>query len=142
MTHTHQVLEMLDAVLTNMLDIETGARGYVLTGEASYLEPYNNTIDHVRQNVKDVRELTADNPVQQSALDGLEAMISKGLEAVRHPIEIRTREGLAAGVESVRTGTGKQSMDQIRNQLAEMKQEENRLLKSRTEDGGEKFTDL
>jgi signal transduction histidine kinase len=133
-THTHQVLEKLDAVLTNMLDIETGARGYVLAGEGSYLEPYNNALDHLRQNVKDVRELTVDNPVQQRALDRLEPMISEGLGAVRHPIEIRTKEGLAAGAESVRAGPGKKFMDQIRGQLVEMKQEENRLLKSRTEE--------
>ena len=36
-THTHQVLEKLDAVLTSMLDIETGAREYILAGEGSYL---------------------------------------------------------------------------------------------------------
>jgi signal transduction histidine kinase len=133
-THTHQVLEKLDAVLTNMLDIETGARGYVLTGDASYLEPYNNALEQVRQNVKNVRELTADNPVQQRALDPLEPMISARVEAARDLIEIRTRQGLATGAESVRSGPGKQFMDQIRGQLAEMRQEENRLLKSRTEE--------
>jgi signal transduction histidine kinase len=130
-THTHQVLEKLDAVLTNMLDIETGARGYILTGETPYLGPYNVSLDRVRQNVKDARELTVDNPVQQQALDILEPMISKGLETIRHPIEIRTQGGLAAGAESVRSGLGKQSMDQIRSQIGEMKQEENRLLISR-----------
>jgi signal transduction histidine kinase len=133
-THTHQVLEKLDAVLTNLLDIETGERGYIITGEGSYLDPYNDALDRVHQNVKDVRELTADNSVQQRALDHLEPMISEVLGAVRHPIEIRTREGLAAGAKSVRTGPGKQFMDQIRGQLSEMKQEEDRLLKSRTEE--------
>src|ERR1700688_1471373 len=73
-THTHLVKEKLDAVLTNMLDVETGARGYILTGEGSYLEPYNHALDQVRQNLKDVRELTVDNPVQQRALDRLEPM--------------------------------------------------------------------
>jgi len=133
-THTHLVMEKLDAVLTNMLDIETGARGYILTGEASYLEPYNNAFDRVRQNLKDVRELTVDNPVQQRALDRLEPIISEGLGTVRNRIEIRTREGLAAGVESLRTGPGRQLTDQVREQLSEMKQEEDRLLKSRMEE--------
>jgi CHASE3 domain sensor protein len=112
-THTHQVLEKLDAVLTSMLDIETGARGYILAGEGSYLGAYNNALDQVWQNVKDVRELTVDNPVQRRAFDRLEPMISEGLEAVRHPIEIRTQEGLSAGAESLRAGPGKKNMDQI-----------------------------
>ena len=38
--HTHQVLEKLEALLSGMIDIETGDRGYVITGEESYLEPY------------------------------------------------------------------------------------------------------
>ena len=133
-THTHLVLERLDAVLTNMLDMETGARGYVLTGEGSYLDPYNDAIDRVRQNVKDVRELTVDNPVQQRAVARLESMVSDGLAAVRHPIEIRTQEGLAAGAESVLTGSGKQSMDRIRSQLVEMKEEEILLLNQRSDE--------
>jgi signal transduction histidine kinase len=133
-THSHQVLEKLDAVLANMLNIETGERGYIITGEGSYLEPYNDALDRVHQNVKDVRELTADNPVQQRALDRLEPMISERLGTAHDQIEIRTRVGLVSGTESVRAGLGKKFMDQIRDQLTEMKQEENRLLKSRKEE--------
>jgi len=133
-THSHQVLEKLDAVLANMLDIETGERGYIITGERSYLEPYNDALDRVHQNVKDVRELTADNSVQQRALDRLEPIISEKLGTAQGQIEIRTRVGLVSGAESVRAGFGKKFMGQIRDQLTEMKEEENRLLKSRTEE--------
>ncbi len=43
-THTHIVKEKLDAVLDNLLDIETGERGYIITGEGSYLEPYKEAL--------------------------------------------------------------------------------------------------
>src|SRR5579863_5215404 len=119
-THTHQVLEKLDAVLTNMLDVETGTRGYVLTGESSYLGPYNNAHDLVGQNLKELRELTADNPVQLRSLDRLEPSISEVLEITHNRVETRTQEGLAAAAESLRMSSGKQSMDQVRDQIAEM----------------------
>jgi signal transduction histidine kinase len=133
-THTRVVMEKLDAALINLLDIETGTQGYILTEERSYLEPYKKALIKVRQNVKDVRELTLDNPVQQRALDGLEPMISERLETARDHIEIRTRQSKAAGAESAGTAPGTQLMDHIRERLSEMKQEENRLLILRTEE--------
>ncbi len=134
-THTHQVLENLDAVITDLLDIETGARGYVLTGEGSYLQPYNDALDRVRTNVKEVRQLTADNKVQQIALDSLEPLISQRTgDRGQFNRNTRTRQGQAAGVMSVRSGPGKKFMDQARIQLAAMKQEENSLLKQRTDE--------
>jgi signal transduction histidine kinase len=133
-THSHQVLERLDAVLANMLDIETGERGYIITGEGSYLEPYKEALDRVHQNLKDVRELTVDNSVQRRTLDRLEPIISEKLGTAQDQIEIRTQVGLVSGIESVRAGLGKKFMDQIREQLTEMKQEENRLLKLRMEE--------
>src|SRR4029077_17818823 len=74
-THTYIESGKVDAVLTNLLDAETGQRGYLLTGEKSYLEPYNNARMHVNQNVAELRTLTADNPIQQRALDQLEPTI-------------------------------------------------------------------
>jgi signal transduction histidine kinase len=133
-THTHLVMEKLDAVLIDLIDAETGQRGYIITGEESFLEPYDNALEHARQNVKELRELTADNQTQQLALDRLEPLIAVKLSEVQDRIEIRRRNGLAAAVEGVRAGSGKLHMDQIRAQIAGMKLEEQRLLKLRTEE--------
>ena len=65
-THTHQVLEKMDAVVTDLLNAETGERGFILTGEASFLEPYNEAFAHVYGDVKELRRLTSDNPVQSA----------------------------------------------------------------------------
>ena len=131
-THTHLVLEKLDAVLADVLNAETGQRGFILTGESSYLEPYNDALNRVQQSVKDVRELTVDNPRQQRSLDYLEKLIAMKLSELQDRVEIRTRNGLLAGVEAVRQGSGKAHMDQIRVKIAEMRMEEDRLLKLRS----------
>jgi CHASE3 domain sensor protein len=133
-THTYLVLEKLDGVLANLVDAETGQRGYILTGEESYLEPYNDGIKHVHENVKELREMTADNPGQQRAIDRLEPLIVARLLTAQDRISIRRGKGLEAGIEGIRTSPGKQQMDQIRAQIAEMKLEEDRLLKLRSEE--------
>src|SRR5712672_3433562 len=95
-THTYVVLEKLDAVLSNLIDAETGQRGYIITGEASYLEPYNDARAHVNQNLAELRTLTADNPTQQHALELLEPTAATMLSTLQDRIEIRDREGMAA----------------------------------------------
>lgn len=132
--HTHLVLEKMDAVLTDLLDAETGERGYILTGEESFLEPYTHAIEHVNPDIRELRELTADNLLQQGTLDHAEPLISERLGMLRDRIEARRQQGLISGAEIVRQGPGKQHMDRIRAQLAEMKQEENRLLKLRSDE--------
>jgi signal transduction histidine kinase len=133
-THTLLVLEKIDATETDLLNAETGERGYILTGEESFLEPYNDALRHINEDVKAVRELTADNPTQQRALDRAEPLISERMEMLRDRIEARNQEGLVAGAEIVRQGPGKRHMDRIRAEIAGMKEEENRLLRLRTEE--------
>ena len=133
-THTHLALEQLDAVLTNVLDAETGQRGYIITGEEAYLEPYNDARSHAQQNVADLRALTADNPDQQHALNNLEPLIATMFTTLQERIEIRKQNGLAAAADQVRQGSAKLHMDEIRVLIGEMRQREDLLLKSRSEE--------
>jgi signal transduction histidine kinase len=133
-THTHLALEKVDAVLADLLDAETGQRGYILTGDPSYLVPYTDSLSRINRDVKELRELTADNPVQQHSLDRLEKLIAARLAGLQDRIELRTREGLAAGAKEVQQGRGKKDMDQIRTVISEMGMEETRLLKLRSDE--------
>ncbi len=132
--HTRQVLEKLEAVLADLLNVETGARGYALGGDESYLEPYTTGLEQVHQDESQLRELTSDNPVQQHSLDLLDPLIEKRLELAQTLIKARANKGVATIAASTLLDSGKVTMDQVRVRLAEMKGEENRLLKSRTEE--------
>jgi signal transduction histidine kinase len=127
-THTYQVLEKLDEVQINLTDAETDARGYVLTGQDSFLAPYETALGQLLQNVKTVRTLTADNPNQQRSLDHLEPLIAAKLDELQYRIQIRNQQGLAASAEAVRQASGRESTDLIRGTVGAMKQEENDLL--------------
>lgn len=131
-THTHHVIENLDAVMTDMLDAETGERGYIVTGDYSYLQPYHSALERISRDVAEIRSLTADNPGQQDSLDRLDPLLSAQLNLIRRGVEARER-GTAAGASAVRDGAGKQLMDQLRTSIGDMKQEERRLLQERSE---------
>ena len=67
-SHTNEVLARLETVLSTLKDAETGERGYLLTGEASYLEPYREAVDRLPGQIADLRQLTLDNPPQTCLL--------------------------------------------------------------------------
>ena len=131
-THTRLVLEGLDTFQIDLINAETGQRGYIITGEESYLQPYNHALPRILQDFRELRELTADNATQQRALDHIEPLLTAKLAELQHRIDIRKEQGLTAAAAGVAEGSGKKFMDQIRALAASMKQEEERLLVGRS----------
>src|SRR5579859_398924 len=131
-THSQTVLEMLGELRSNITDTETGERGYLLTGEDAYLAPYDRGLRELRRNLDALRQLTLDNPVQQSALDRLDSLVAAKLQFLAERIQIRRQQGLDAAATSVREGPGKHLMEQINDLLIVMKAEEERLLVQRS----------
>ncbi len=137
--HTHLVLQNLEGVLSGMKDAETGQRGFVITGEERYLEPYSGAQAAVGQRVKTLRELTSDNLNQQHRLDVLEPLIN-GKEGkfaeLQGVIDLRRdkAQGFEGALKVVLTDRGKKAMDEIRKVVGEMEDEENGLLKTRSEE--------
>ena len=130
-SHTHQVLTELEATLSTLKDAETGQRGYLLTGEERYLEPYNSAIARINQQVVGLQQLTADNKRQQQRLRDLKIAIDSKLADLEETLNVRRKQNLAAAVRQVKTGRGKQIMGDIRQQIAAMTAEETQLLQQR-----------
>jgi methyl-accepting chemotaxis protein len=130
--HTHEVLNGLDDVLSAFKDAETGQRGYVITGEARYLEPYQGARDVVDQKLKRLRELTSDNPIQQKRLTAIEPPASSKFAELQETIDLRRTKGFAAAEQVVVTDRGKNAMDSIRKLVGEMREEETGLLAKRS----------
>ena len=130
--HTHEVLTGLDELLSGMKDAETGERGYVITGELRYLEPYNAARDVVDQKLKRVRELTSDNPIQQQRIQDLEPLVASKFIELQEVIDLRKTKGFAAASQEVLTDKGKNLMDAIRKLVGTMASEETGLLDKRS----------
>jgi methyl-accepting chemotaxis protein len=134
-THTHEVLEHIDRVLGLLKDAETGQRGYLITGDEAFLEPYHTGTAEVPDVVKDLRKLTADNPNQQRRVDAAEPLIAAKLAELKQTIDLRRKGDLDDAVKIVHGGEGKRVMDGLRRILDEMGNEERGLLKQRADEG-------
>jgi signal transduction histidine kinase len=140
MDHTHRVIGLLEAVLSTLKDAETGQRGFILTQEEAYLEPYQEAVVRVHDELDQLTELTSDNPGQQERLARLEQKVSAKLDELDRTIAALKRTGdFKAVQEEVRTGKGKQEMDAVRQVVAQMQQVERGLLRQRTEDSGRNY---
>ena len=129
--HTEEVQHNMHELLSSVKDAETGQRGFVITGHDSYLEPYNNALRDIDVILRDLRELTADNPNQQERLDRLEPLIGEKLTELKATIDARRSDGFEAAQTIVNTDAGKQTMDEIRDLIDAMTQEEILLLAQR-----------
>ncbi|MGA2642937.1 MAG: CHASE3 domain-containing protein [Spirochaetia bacterium] len=129
-THTYKVLGKLDGVIQAMTDAETGERGFIITGEDTYLEPSNAGAAKVGALLRELRQLIS-VPSQQKRLDALEPLVTARLDIIKAQIDTRRSAGFKAALDRVLTGQGKKAMDDIRQVVAAMSDEENRLLSER-----------
>jgi len=131
---THELITVIETTLSALKDAETGQRGYVLTGEESYLEPYHDATATLDRRFQRIAELTRDNAAQQQRLADLKFKAAERLEVLRYIIDLRKREGLEAAMLRVKMSRGKAVMDETRAIVADMIDEESRLLKRRAEE--------
>lgn len=130
-THTHKLLEAISNVLSALKDAETGQRGYIITADDTYLEPYNKARESSPRLMKELRDLTVDNPDQQKYLDQIEILAAEKFAELKNTIEMR-RAGLHEQVvKRILTGVGKKYMDDLRQEFKQIEQKANDLLKQR-----------
>jgi CheY-like chemotaxis protein/signal transduction histidine kinase/CHASE3 domain sensor protein len=124
--HTHEVIVALGRLLSSTQDAETGQRGFLLTDNARYLEPYETAVLAVPRHLSDIARLVENNPMQSRRIATLRLTVEAKFAELRETIEIRRTRGLAAALEVVNSDRGKAAMDAFRSQLGEMGQEESR----------------
>lgn len=130
-THTYQVLDGISALLSNLDGAETGQRGFLLTGDESYREPFLSALREERQDRQSLRRLTADNRAQQRSLDTLDRLVEATYSELRKTMTLRQEKGQDAVLVIVRAQEGKRIMDQCRILLGVMEERERQLLAAR-----------
>ena len=129
--HTHKVVAQLSAVLATVQSAETGQRGFIITGAERYLDPYNAALQRLDDDLRDLRQLTGDNPEQQRRLGRLEPLIALKLAELKESIELRRAQGFEPALQLVLTDKGKQAMADIRSLVGEMIATEQQLQAAR-----------
>jgi signal transduction histidine kinase len=127
--HTLQVINQVELIMGSAKDAETGNRGFLITGDSAYLEPYTQAIKELPGELSTFGTLTADNPSQQERLLNLRAILDERLALLAQGISERQANGAKDEVHLlVLSGTGKAEMDHLRGIADDMEAEERRLL--------------
>lgn len=130
-SHTFEVKANLEQLLARLLNAETGGRGFIITGDVSYLDPYDRARALIESDIARLRALTADNQDQQSDLDRLSTAEDRKLTELGEAIQRRRETGFAAAQAIVATNVGKHTMDAMRVIVARMAAREDALLAAR-----------
>ncbi|MGH6635470.1 MAG: sensor histidine kinase [Gammaproteobacteria bacterium] len=132
--HTHQVLTELEATRSTMADAESGQRGFLITGEAGYLKPYERAIARIEENVARLKQLAANHAEQQRRAAFLEKHIAAQLDILNAGLAQRREHGFEAARKWTLTGGAEESMERIRTLIEEMKGQEVTLLSRRVQE--------
>ena len=124
--HTHEVIETAEYVGISMIDMETGKRGFLVTGIDAYLEPYNNGLKDFEKYIVMGANLTSDNPAQVQRWNQIKELKEKWiLESAKPEIKLRREvtkgDATIANFKEISSRIlGKQLFDAIRAKLANL----------------------
>lgn len=130
-THTFEVTDAINQVISEIQDIENGQRGYLLSGDEAFLTPYLDARTNLPNSLRHLEDLLWDNARQRAYLGVLVRVVEQKGEFAEQTVASR-RDG-GDYVAMVQTGRGRQLMLDIRRITGAMLEEEKRLLKERTE---------
>jgi methyl-accepting chemotaxis protein len=131
--HTYQVMEQSDDILSSLINIETGYRGYVITGAEAFLEPVSLGKEGFRKAFDIAKSLTSDNPAQQErlgqVLDAYTAWTKNEIDAtIAQRKTASDQKALVHVYKWIEEGHGKEQMDSMRKLLSDIKGNESSLL--------------
>lgn len=130
-THTFEVTDAIDQVLSSVQDVENGQRGFLLSGDPAFLLAYDAARSELPKELRRLRDLPRENPGQERRIQKLTKTVADKLEFAATTIELKKKGGDVTGL--ITSGRGRILMDEVRATAAEMRQVEKRLLAERTE---------
>ncbi len=134
--HTHRVLYQIESVLTDLLNMQSATRGYLLTGEERFLEPYHQGRARIETSLGRLETLITDHPAQQERSRDLADAARSATENMRDRILARRGQDFSAAAQAEALAEGKSAMDRVRRTVARMQQEERDLLAARSREAG------
>jgi len=118
---TREILSGTDALLTSLLEAETAQRGFLLTGDERYLEPYRKARADIPALLKSLKTATVSRPEQAPRIKNLSSPVALKLEELALTIELQRNKGVAAALIVVRSGIGNVLMERMRSINSEIR---------------------
>ncbi|MFP2933940.1 methyl-accepting chemotaxis protein [Pyxidicoccus sp. 3LG] len=117
---THEDTRLIREVRSLLLSAESSQRGFLLTGEEPYLEPYQAALGELRQDLAQLHEAMADDSQQKLRLARLEPIVQERLDRLAEGVRVRREQGLEGGAKYIKIGQGERLMNQVKEIIAEM----------------------
>jgi len=127
--HTDRVINNANEAVKLTVDLETGMRGFLLSGDEKFLEPYETARPRLKVALDTLLDLTADNPVQTDRLHRLEALQGEWADYAQSMIDMQRTSGDYRS--AVKAGRGKRLTDEIRKQFEDVIDMEQQLRTAR-----------
>lgn len=135
--HTEDVLFRTAKILGTITDNETGARGFVITGQPAFLEPLQHSKQYIQGQISALTELTKEDPGQRARIDSLSFYADKRILFSDSTVQLRKEKGLLAAAQGVSTGNGRVLTDHVRRIIKEIEDDERGLLEQRKSEAEE-----
>jgi signal transduction histidine kinase len=131
---SRQALGKINAISSLLRDAETDQRGFLLTGQPGYLEPYQQARQRIKPEFETLREVVSQNPKQVLSLNRLERLAAEEFEELSRSMELFEKGGLGSAISAVRAGRGREVTLEIRTEIERMRQEEHAIFEQRLQD--------
>ncbi|MEX5214963.1 MAG: PAS domain S-box protein [Nitrospiraceae bacterium] len=128
MIRTLAIGQSVERLMTLTERIETGQRGFIITGDDAFLKPYLTAVDHVESNVNRAKALMHDDPRLLARIDRLADLLQARMAFADKTIGLRRSQGFEAATNLLRTGKGSEGTDEIWTIVNEIKGEEHDQL--------------
>ena len=122
----------ISRIWSSLQDIEIRQRSFVLTGEAQFLTPFVEADKRITQQIDDLAQFVADNPIQVSAINAVRPLVSDRIAFAQNTVQVRQRGDVEGARQLVSQGRGLQLMEDLRKRFDGMQDEETGLLAART----------
>ena len=132
--HSLTVTTAIDDVLIDLQDLETGQRGYLITGDEAYLEPFEAARSRFETDLKDLRSMVFDDSEYDRLINSISELADAKLKELDQTITERREKGFDAAQAIVRNNEGKTTMDKIRDLVSDLRSTEAERLKQQTEE--------
>jgi PAS domain S-box-containing protein len=124
-------LRELEGIMVTLVDAETGMRGYVITGQESYLEPYDRAVATIDRRMTHLKQLL-DGSVPENQIQQLQSAVTDQMAFRKSIVEkIKADGGSETARRSIRIDEGKRGMDDLRKMIEHLESSENRALVQR-----------
>lgn len=112
---TQRFIREINDLLSSVKDAEDGQRGYLLTGDRKYLEPYEKALPAIPRELDALAATAALVPREKRQVDSIRSLVFEKLAELKRTIEVRDLEGDEAAMAIMRNGEGRYTMEEVRS---------------------------